>query len=128
MPKQMKVAMIPDKTRIIINAGKDQLKKGDHVEIFSKSIDILDPDHTDKILGQYIVVKDTLTITKVYENYSIARKQIEKKTTSLLDIASPMAKGTSYYDYEKINVNPDQNLNINLEDKEIKIGDLVNLI
>lgn len=122
-----KVVMIPDSTRIIINAGIDEVSVGEEIEVFEKGIDILDNVTSEKI-GRYDYVKDKLLITNVYESHSIARKQVEKQRPSLADIASPMLNSRTYLIYDEMNVNETDNMNIDLETKPIRIGDLVKII
>lgn len=128
MEKQIKVAMIPDETRLIINAGKDFFKIGDKIEVYEEGIKIEDPDEPEEIIGRYDFVKDSLVITNVYADYSVARKEIEKKHSTIFEIASPMLQGGTYIDYESINVKDSDNLKLDQKDTTIKKGDLVKLV
>lgn len=69
-----KVISIPDATRVLINAGKknSDISVKDKVEIFSPSTTIIDPN-TNEELMPYGISKATLTVTKVYSDFSELR-------------------------------------------------------
>lgn len=125
--KIFKVVMIPDNTRIIIDAGESDIEVDDLIEIYEQEIEIKHPD-TNEIIGSYTLSKAKLTITDVYENFSIARDEEEKGARNALSvIASPMNTNT-YYVYNKLLVNEQDNMNLNTIDKTIKIGDFARII
>lgn len=131
MEKQIKVAMIPDNTRIIINAGYDdsnEISEGREIEVYVPGIDIIDPD-TSEVIGQYDLTKERLELTNVYSSYSVARKIKEEKRSPLsVAIGSAMLAEKTYIKYEAIAVNEQQNRNIKLDEKIINIGDLVKFV
>lgn len=131
MPKQIKVAMIPDDTRIIINIGSEETSEvyvGREIEVYIPGENVTDPD-TNDIIGSYDLIKDQLEITNVYPTFSIARKvKEEKKSNFFSAISSPMLSEQTIITYKKINVNSEQNLNLQVENSTIQIGDYVKLI
>ena len=130
MEKQIKVAMIPDNTRIVINAGYDDYPKisiGGELEVYKKGPDIIDPDTSD-IIDTYSIVKARLEFTNVYEHYSVARKIVEEIRPSFATMVSPLLEERTTSKIKTLNVNDNQNLNISYDDKVINIGDLVKLL
>lgn len=132
MEKQIKVAMIPDNTRIIINAGYDdsnEISEGREIEVYIPSIDIIDPD-TNKKIGQYGLIKERLELTNVYETYSIARKIKEenKKTGFAYALSSPLLQEKTVYTIQELNVSKKDNLDLKNENREITVGDFVKIL
>ncbi|MFV8804756.1 hypothetical protein ACRCJU_02195 [Aerococcus urinaeequi] len=131
MGSYIKVSMIPDNTRIVINYGSDNdenLDIGTKIIVFEEGPNIKDLE-TGEIIDQYAIVKKRLTITEVYKNYSVARNEkivnIPSFGTSLV---SPMLRNRQQKEYDVINVNEKENLNLNLDNPIINLGDLVRII
>ncbi|PNL90873.1 hypothetical protein [Aerococcus viridans] len=131
MENQIKVVMIPDNSRVVINYGTDNDKDfniGTEIVVYEPGPDIKDPD-TNNVIDQYAIVKEKLTITEVYENYAVARNEKIMAMPSLATaIASPMLKNRQQKKYETINVNEEENLHLNLENPIISIGDLIRIV
>lgn len=135
MTEQFKVIAIPDLTRIIINAGKinnssfeELVKPGKKIEVVVPVLELKDPDTKDNI-GTYNYIKEKLEITEVYETFSIARKVKRETGTSFSRaIASPMLKEKEWIEYQTLNVKEEDVIGIEIEDEEIKVGDLVQFI
>lgn len=125
--KKITVIAIPDNTRVLINFGKmdcspgSELAEGDRINITQELTKIIDPS-TETSLGNYYFIKDTLTITDMFDNFSIARKEIVKKDGFTL---SPMLLPGSKVSYDTLNVNTSDILNLPDIEKEIRIGDIV---
>lgn len=135
MAEQYKVIAIPDSTRIIINAGKDDnfhydefVKPGKKIEVIIPVLELKDPD-TGANIGTYNHIKEKLEITEVYDNFSVARKVKRETGTSFSRaIASPMLKEKEWVEYQSLNVKDEDVLGLELEEKEIKIGDLIQFV
>lgn len=128
------VVAIPDETRIIVNIGKDNNPDPENnllereIEISEQGIELIDPK-TNHSIGSYDPVKDRLTITNVYENYSIARKAVTRHESTFQSIlSSPMLKTTKRTEYKELCVDTSEVSNTVLKSKIIHIGDLVKLI
>ncbi|MEG9283810.1 MULTISPECIES: hypothetical protein [Aerococcus] len=133
----MKIAAIPDNTRVIINKGKmdyPELKVGDRIEIYEEEFEITDPS-SGNYIDTYGKTKETLTITNIYDNYSVARKVV---TSNTLDVITPLLSNKNVQSYlNNKNVKSYQNLNVDSEEIQdssrkisniIHIGDSVRLI
>lgn len=71
MNNQFRVVKIIDDTSLIINGGSDNnVEVGDLMEIHGKSETIFNP-LTKEDLGKFDIVKDKLTVAKVYEKMCI---------------------------------------------------------
>lgn len=131
MTKNIKVALIPDDTRIVINIGSDEtteVYKGREVEVYIPGTEIIDPD-TKKVIGTYDLPKAQLEITNVYPTFSVARKVIKEKQSNFFNsIASPMLSEKTVISYGKIKVYSEENLDIKIENTTIQIGDHVKFI
>lgn len=130
MVNQIKVAMIPDATRIVINCGSedtDSVYVGREIEVYLPGQEIIDPD-SKEVIGTYDLVKDRLEITSVYATYSVARKIKEEKRSLVSIISSPMLAEKTYVSYDSIDVDNEDNLNLKIENKTIKVGDFVKLV
>lgn len=133
--KDIKVIEIPDTTRIIINIGyssdprdynemTSRIKAGDKVLITEKGIDI--KDINGKFLGQYAPFKEELTITEVYEKFSVARKKIVKEKNPLGDLK--LLKTIQTTSFEQLNVDNEEVKTADNLDYVIRIGDIVKVI
>lgn len=135
MTKQIKVAAIPDNTRIIINYGKNDeilgeryARIGQEIEVYIQGPNIMDPD-TKEIIGSYDPIIEKLELTEIYDNFSIARK-IRTKTTTPMDrmIASPMLKTSTKEYAQTISVDPEDIMSPVDNRNVIRIGDLVKFV
>ncbi len=121
-----KIIMIPNEFTVIASyKNKIELDIGDKVNVYITAAEIIDPE-TEQILGTYDLVKETLEIVELYEEYFICQK-----TSGNLDfdfLLSPLLSDAGLEKKAQIlNVDADQNLNLHTCDKTIKIGDLVKL-
>lgn len=126
----MKVAMIPDNTRLILNEGKlnnDALYLGAKLEIYSPIQDIVDPD-SKKVIGEYGIAKDVVEITKLYDYYSEARKIRRTSYSPIGGAVSPLLTNRTNSSIEKLNVNKKHELGIRNEATDIDVGDKVRII
>lgn len=131
MKKIIKVIMIPDETRVIINCGKIDyvdLALRQKVQISSPGEDLIDPD-SNELLGNYGIVKTILEITEIFESYSIAR-DVTVKSDSIfnINVISPLLSGTTTKIYNEINVNPKDIVPVTSNTDFVSIGDYVQLI
>lgn len=126
----MKVAMIPDDTRLILNEGKlnnDALYLGAKLEIYSPIQDIVDPD-SKKVIGEYGITKDVVEITRLYDYYSEARKIRRRSYSPIGGAVSPLLTNRTNSSIEKLNVNKKYELGIRKEATDIEVGDKVRMI
>lgn len=114
------IKILNDKT-IVVNVGNAELKVGDRINILDECIEIKDPD-TKALLGSYSFKKAILVIRETYELFSIAEAyEFETISNSLALAMNPLLKSNKQI--IPLNVNKEDNENITLENKEIKIGD-----
>lgn len=120
------VINIIDEFRIIINLGKNVVKKWDTIYIYDKDNSIKDLDGT--ILGTYDICKAKLKVSEVYDKFSICSDfstPIDEQRQALNNInisLSPLLKSSNKN--KKLNIDPQA---INSIDKAIRIGDIVKL-
>ena len=122
------VIAIPDRTRIIINAGKENsnIKVGDKIEIFSPSLEVYDPT-TSAFLFDYGVEKYTLKVTNVYDNYSILRKEKIIENGILPDLTKMLTPlSDNKITYSKLDVVIKKETEYD-EETSIKIGDFARI-
>lgn len=135
--KDIKVIEIPDKTRIIINIGyssdphdfnelNSYIKVGDSILVTEKGISI--KDINGHYLGQYSPIKAELTVTEVYENFSVARKKVISEKNPIKNLGLDLLTPVKTTNFEDIKVNEQQIKNVALSNEEINIGDLVKVI
>lgn len=130
--KSMKVAAIPDKTRIISNVGKKtfpQLKIGTKIEVYQEIGEILDPKNG-KLIDTYGETKEKLIITNLYDNYFIARKVRRKQAQPSFDFGeiTPLLLGKTSISFSELNVNLDEVWQNKSEiEPTIQIGDSIRI-
>lgn len=120
------VIKIIDEYRIAINLGKDFVNKDDYIYIYSEDV-IKDLDGTE--LGVYDVCKAELSVTEVYDRFSICESfsrtsDIISKHYSQLPL-SPLLEFSS--NKKKLNIDSALINELNAVDKAIRIGDIVKL-
>lgn len=123
----IRVIEILDENSIVINYGRNNgAKEDDRIRVVEIGPKIIDP-YINKSLGTLDSVKATLSLTTVYERFSVCKK-IEIKTTNLL--TSPLNQFQSTVKTEKT-LNVDKN-EISYKkapnNKVIKIGDSVEIL
>lgn len=119
-----KVIQIIDDYSVLINYGRNNGAIIDtQVQIIEIGPDIKDPD-TDKVLGTFDHIKANLTITEVYDNFSLCQK---KKTRAVVSFVNPLTDFNNLIvENVKLNVDPKQISNIKRPDNDvIQVGDTV---
>src|SRR5690625_401841 len=120
MVKTYRVVKIISDYLLVINAGKNDVKKGDEIEIFVPGENVID-EETGESLGTLDKIKASIEVTNVYEKMSVC-KNAETKT---IDLPSLMAFGFTREETKRLNVDPEQiSGGLDYENK-ITIGDLV---
>lgn len=123
-----KVVMIPNEYTIVINVTNEILSVGDEVCIYEAGKEILDYDTKD-VIGTFDFIKAQLKVVETYENYSVCKKFVTEKRGGLMSFGalSPLLEGETVVSAEMLNVNPEQNEHLELNNPEICLGDLVKL-
>lgn len=121
------VIKIIDEYKIIINFGKNIVNKNDCVFIYGKDNSIKDLDGT--VIGTYDICKAKLSVTEVYEHFSVceALPQSSNKQTLFINTMalSPLLEDT--HKKIKLNIDPSQINRVKTIDNAIRIGDIVKL-
>lgn len=121
MNNQFRVVKIIDDTSLIINGGSDNnVEVGDLMEIHGKSETIFDP-LTKEDLGKFDVVKDKLTVAKVYEKMCICE-------TTYVSTYLPTLLSNSLFSTKQKKMNVEPTDISGTGDKTIRIGDEAILI
>lgn len=118
-----KVIRILDRTRLIINVGKDAITVGDEVLIFSP-LDII-KDLDGNILGVFENVKATLKVTYTSDNYSVC-SDIHEETYSMTPV-QPFPNTNTRLVTKPLPINSEdiEPLSIEPGTYKIQLGDLV---
>lgn len=118
--KHYKVVKIIDSETIIVNIGSDDdVSLNQELEILGNEIPIVDPD-TKEILGKIKNVKETVSILEIYPKMSICSHIV--KRIGLTPSFDPL---NNFINRKILNVDKEEILKSENEDKTIKIGDLV---
>lgn len=121
MNNQFRVVKIIDDTSLIINGGSDNnVEVGDLMEIHGKSETIFDP-LTKEDLGKFDIVKDKLTVAKVYEKMCICE-------TTYVSTYLPTLLSNSLFSTKQKKMNVEPTDISGTSDKTIRIGDEAILI
>ncbi len=121
MNNQFRVVKIIDDTSLIINGGSDNnVEVGDLMEIHGKSENIFDP-LTKEDLGKFDIVKDKLTVAKVYEKMCICE-------TTYVSTYLPTLLSNSLFSTKQKKMNVEPTDISGTGDKTIRIGDEAILI
>lgn len=124
--QQFRIVKIIDDETIIINAGSNNgIKKNDRFEILGKGIKVIDPQ-TKEDLGMLDNIKETVTVTKVFEKMSECSNI--STTSAMISLANRI---TDMYTapYKKVlNVDKDQINSNELIDNTLRIGDIARKI
>lgn len=121
MNNQFRVVKIIDDTSLIINGGSDNnVEVGDLMEIHGKSETIFDP-LTKEDLGKFDIVKDKLTVAKVYEKMCICE-------TTYVSTYLPTLLSNSIFSTKQKKMNVEPTDISGTGDKTIRIGDEAILI
>lgn len=124
-----KVAKIINETILIVTylhqIAPQKPEKGDNVIVATPVTDIINPDSNKKV-GTYYFNKVTLQVTEVWDTYFVCSK-VERKATSKFDMEKVLFSIIQEYktEYQKLNVNQEENENIDLPQTTISIGDTV---
>lgn len=113
------VIKIPNETTIIIHTPEGDLHRGNKVIVYEVLSEI--KDLSGNYLGTYDNNKEILEVTENNGEYVIARKVVRKDIVP--NIGSSVLK--PYIEFEKINVNKDDDENLVEKNNIISIGDLV---
>lgn len=118
--KHYKVVKIIDSETIIVNIGSDDdVSLNQELEILGNEIPIVDPD-TKEILGKINNVKETVSILKIYPKMSICSHIVKRA-----GLAPSFDPFNNFINRKILNVDKEEILKSENEDKTIKIGDLV---
>ena len=121
MNNQFRVVKIIDDTSLIINGGSDNnVEVADLMEIYGKSETIFDP-LTKEDLGKFDIVKDKLTVAKVYEKMCICE-------TTYVSTYLPTLLSNSLFSTKQKKMNVEPTDISGTGDKTIRIGDEAILI
>ena len=118
------IIQITDPFTIIVNAGKEHLNIGEHVQIYAVGEPLHDLDG--KYLTHFEYIKDELEVVRVEPYYSICKK---KKVTSrkLSFPVVPLLEQT-LYENEPLNVATEEIKKIPAYDSNIHVGDFIKKI
>lgn len=114
-----KVIRILDQYTLLVDAGKDRLKKGEKIQVYEPVEMIKAPDGTD--LGYYNYIKDTLEVISTEEHFSICQKRETVEKTIPYALSPLLEKHT----FDRVPLKIDESDIRALDPKEplIKIGD-----
>ena len=121
-----KVIMIPNSKTIVVKHD-ESLSIGDKLEIFEESKQpIIDPD-TNEVLGKFSFTKESVEVIEVYPNYAICQNIVTEQRSMYANPIHPLEKKEYKY-AKKLNVNPKDNLKIQIKNEVISVGDLARRI
>ncbi len=123
MSKKYKVIEIIDEKNIIIDYGKNNgAKIDDEIRIIKDGEPVIDHEQNIK-LGNLYLIKETLNVKTVYENFSICNKTISS-FQPIFSSASDLGK--TIYSKKNLNVDESEITNRVISTNEkIKVGDIV---
>ena len=121
-----RVIKILDDYSILINYGFNQgAKHGDDLRIYIPGEEIIDPV-TGKNLGRLDKIKEIVTVSMPYENFSVCKK-ISNKIIDVLNPLSAMFE-KSIATQHKLNINESEYDSFTIKSKDpIVIGDIAHL-
>lgn len=124
---EYKVIEIVDNTRILINYGRNDGASVDQpVRVYSKGREVRDPE-TNKSLGNWNIIKDELTITEVFNKFSVCMKKIKVTTSILYPLENAFT--STHTRNEELNVDATQiTNNVNPSSSPIQAGDLIEIL
>lgn len=122
-----RVIKILDDYSILINYGFNQgAKHGDDLRIYIPGEEIIDPV-TGKNLGRLDKIKEIVTVSMPYENFSVCKK-ISNKIIDVLNPLSAMFE-KSIATQHKLNINESEYDSFTIKSKDpIVIGDIAHLL
>lgn len=120
------VIMIPDEWTIVVSDEQNCLHVGAKISIYEPSEDIMDLEGIK--LGKFGFSKAILEVVESYEGYAICKSLHTETGTAISLSVSPLFKEKKIVTYDKIPVNPKENLNLEIENPEVSIGDPVKKI
>ncbi len=122
-----RVIKILDDYSILINYGFNQVAKhGDDLRIYIPGEEIIDPV-TGKNLGRLDKIKEIVTVSMPYENFSVCKK-ISNKIIDVLNPLSAMFE-KSITTQHKLNINESEYDSFTIKSKDpIVIGDIAHLL
>ncbi|MDE8156624.1 hypothetical protein PT065_07845 [Erysipelothrix rhusiopathiae] len=119
-----KVIKILNEYRIAVNLGKYEVTEGDSLFIIDNSVEICDPETHEK-LGVYTFKKEEIIVKETFSKYSICSPSRTKKVeSSLISAMNPLMNASKTITVP-FSVEENENENIYLKNKSIKIGDIV---
>jgi len=122
-----KVIKIPNEYNIIVSKSIiDNIDIGDIVEIYEIASEVIDPE-TKEVLGTYDFTKQELKVSEIYDRYFVCNK-IEERVITPFDLDFKTIMKHTEYTKKALEVNSEQNENLSLKTKEIKIGDPVKIV
>lgn len=120
------IIRIIDEYQVIINLGKEYVKKGSYIYVYDKNNSIKDLDGA--ILGTYDFFKAKLTVTEVHDKFSICESyqtNIDERLVVPTLALSPLLERTTIK--TKLNIESSTLEKINNVEKAIHVGDIVKL-
>ncbi|AXY24944.1 hypothetical protein CL176_02270 [Suicoccus acidiformans] len=121
------VVEIPNSYTIIVRITKDiSIHHGDYISIFEPGPLITDPK-TDKNLGRFDFIKDTIQVVEIYNNFLVCQKQEKTKGNSLTMAITPLLQEKEYYTNVELPVDDSDNKEWQIKDSTIKILDPIKL-
>ena len=122
-----RVIKILDDYSILINYGFSQgAKYGDDLRIYIPGEEIIDPV-TGKNLGRLDKIKEIVTVSMPYENFSVCKK-ISNKIIDVLNPLSAMFE-KSIATQHKLNINESEYDSFTIKSKDpIVVGDIAHLL
>lgn len=119
-----KVIKILNEYQIVVNLGEYEVTEGDSLFIIDNSVEICDPETNEK-LGVYTFKKEEIIVKETFSKFSICSPSRTKKVESSLISAMNPLMTTSKTITIPFTVEENENENIYLKNKSIKIGDIV---
>lgn len=121
-PKKGKVILIPNDSTVIINLGWDEVSVGSKIKVYEVLTNITNEEGL--VLGEYKFIKANLTVVEVQKNFSVCKNLIKKKSSIGLILSSNIE---NEYEYAKILVNEQHNLNLTPNNPQISLNDPIEL-
>jgi hypothetical protein len=116
------VIRIPDAFSVVLNKGRVHgIKRGMKFNIYIEGEEIIDPASR-KSLGKLKIVKATVTVTDVQENFSIAKHLEKEIPSSVSDIIDTLSAGREVAQKLPVNEGDIKPL-YSPKDLKIKVGD-----
>ncbi|MCL1807210.1 MAG: hypothetical protein FWG31_05865 [Oscillospiraceae bacterium] len=115
------------KDKIVVNAGNEQLSKGDILEIYETGEEVIDPITKQK-LGTLDYIKALVEVVTLYPNMCICENVIKEPRSSLALAATALDFGSGMKSKD-LPINAEEiSGGLNAQSKKIRVGDLVRAV